>query len=165
MPIVSKELINLGEQADGTSRVREQHTDTLNKVWTFQYRAPSLAEATAIMNARDLTPQLKDRDIQDVLDHVALGFPNGPDTFEYTRPRRDATQIQAEVEIAVCFASMPGDAAAPIAWWIQTLDNTMWDTLRNRVGFTSQQAAAIRARVTNVITAQNTYNATVDDPR
>jgi hypothetical protein len=185
MPIVSKELINLGQQADGTFRVREEHTDTLRQFaidnsfpeipppHKFQYRAPFLVpqdppdgtSATEIMNARDLTLQLRDRDFQDIRNHVAQGFDNNPGTFEYTTPLRDITELEAEDEIATHFAEEVGDQAAPFAWWIQNLNVPQWNTIRDRIGYSVADGNAIRSRATVIITAAPEYNLLIDDPR
>lgn len=165
MPIVSKELINLGQQADGTFRVREEHTDTLNVVWKFQYRAPSLQDATDIMNARDLTPQLRDRDFQDLRDHVVQGSPNGVDTFEYTLPLRDITELEGEEEITVHFAASDGSEAMPFAWWLQDLNPPSWTAIWQRIGYVSGDASEIQDRAIDLLAAEPRFDLTFDDPR
>ncbi len=167
MPIVSKELFDLGEQADSTFLVREEHTDTLGVIHPISpYRADSLAAATVIMEGRDFTPQLRERDFQDVADHVAQGFNNHPGTFEYISPLRDITEIEAEDQIvAVFFSEAIGDEAMFYAWWIQNLNNPQWNTIETRIGYTSDDGDDIRDRATVIITAQSLYNTTIDDPR
>ena len=174
MPIVSKQLFDLGQQADGKFSVREEHTDTLGIVHPFLYRAPLFepadppdgTSAREIFNARDLTPSLRDRDFADIASHVAQGFNNHPGTFEYVSPARDITEIEAEDQIvAAFFGEAIGDDAAPYAWWIQNLNNPQWGTIEARLGYTSDQGDDIRSRATVIIVAAPEYNSTIDDPR
>ena len=165
MPILTTQLLNLGQQADSTFRVREEHTDTLGVVWKFQYRAASLAEATAIMDARDLTPSLRSRDFRDLREHVAQGSPNGTDTFEYTTPLRDITEEDGEEEILTFFAAASGEDAMAFAWWWEDLNGPDQTTINERVEFSAQDLSDIGDRAIDLLAAEARFNLTFDDPR
>jgi hypothetical protein len=92
MPIVSKELRHIRPQIVGV-RVTEVHTDSAGREWQYAYLAADEATATATMNARDLTEQLKDREEVDLVDFVTGG--GDPDTF--VRLELSVTEMRARL--------------------------------------------------------------------
>ncbi len=61
MPIVSKSLINVRPRPDGF-RVREEHIPSIGARLYYSYLVGTEAEATTLMNARDLTDSLQARE-------------------------------------------------------------------------------------------------------
>lgn len=161
MPIATKELTKTNRQADGKWRVREVHADDLGSQWTFQYLIDSVANATAIMNGRDLSEQLIDRDISDVVSWVEGG--NAPNTFDFTG--RDITALEAEEEVAKHFARSPGPIALKVAWWIESLNPPSWNAIAGRLGWSTAAGEIgdrVQVRAQTMVVAEPDFNRVED---
>ncbi len=99
MSIVSRELRHVRPQRDGTVRVQEHLVDGKGRSWFHSYKAASEADATAAMNARDMTAQLKDAEEREAVDFIRSG--GDPSAFV----RADLTDTEFDRRLAKRFAT------------------------------------------------------------
>lgn len=164
MPIVSRNLLFYRPQADGSARVREVHTDSLGVEHTLQY-VTNETEAQVIidMNARDLTAQLVQRDIGDLIQWVETSegeiTGNPVSTFDFTN--RDITENDGEDEVTQEFARRQGDSAMRLCWWIESLGNPQWTAITTRLGWSNtagEIGERVQTRGINLTTALPDYD-------
>lgn len=102
--------------------------------------AVAAAEGIVIMNARDVTEQLRGSDFNELLDWVKAK--NGSDTFDYVD--RDITELEGEEFLLIWFGETIGDSAIPIAWWVEDMNPSTYSAIRIRAGFDSDQGSFVQ---------------------
>lgn len=159
MPIVTRELTHVSAiQRDGTVRVREVLTSAKGQTIPHSYKAVSEAQAITDMNARDVTEQLRNSDFNELLDWVKAK--NGSDAFDYTD--RDITELEGEEFLLIWFAEQIGDAAISLAWWVEDMTPPIYDAIRIRAGFDSDQGAEVQDKAIALVAAEPFINVVVE---
>lgn len=155
VPIVSRQLEHIRPQRDGTVRVQERLTDSKGRVWFHSYKESSVTVATARMNARDLTDQLKEADFTDLLEWVQAK--NLPGDFDFTD--RDLVLLTGEELLLIWFAEKQGGKAITLAWWIENLGPPAYDAIRIRAGFDAATGSRIQDRAIDLATVEPRFDA------
>ena len=160
MPIVSRVLEHIRPQTNGTVKVQERLTDALDRAPIFHnYTAASEAEATATMNARDMTAVLERADFRDLLAWVQAK--NASDDFDFTD--RDLTLLAGEEQLLIWFAAIHGASALTIAWWVEDMTPPIYNAIRIRAGFNSAAGSRTQDRAIALLAAEPLFDV-VEEP-
>ena len=119
------------------------------------YKAASVAAATARMNARDVTDQLKAADFTELLEWVRAK--NLPSDFDFTD--RDLVLLIGEELLLIWFAEKQGGKAITIAWWIEDLSPPAYNAIRIRAGFDAATGSRIQDRAIDLAAAEPRFDA------
>ena len=157
MPIDTRELKNIHPQRDGSVGVQEVLTAAVGHVITHSYKAVSEAQAITDMNARNVTPQLKNADLADFLLHVEAPAKNQPNTFDFTG--RDITLLEGRDWGEEGGGGCSLLVAIGLAWRIKGLTPPNFNTIRDRAGHDVDEGD----RVKDKAVAQDDAEDTIDD--
>ncbi|MHC4180715.1 MAG: hypothetical protein ACYSWU_24715, partial [Planctomycetota bacterium] len=118
MPIISRTLESVQPTEDGVF-ASFLAVDALGVEWRkSRMRFADEAEAQTALDAFDWTPQLIDRDYQDL--SLWVRNKNASDDFDLTN--RDLTLLEGEERLLVEFATSGGNEALSLAWWVEDMN-------------------------------------------
>jgi hypothetical protein len=113
------------------------------------------------MNARDLSEELQNTDISEVISWVQARNPVS--TFDFTN--RDITENQAEEEVAKHFAQSVGEIALLSAWWIESLTPPLWTAITTRLGWSTSAGEIgdrVQVRAQGMVVVEDDFNRVED---
>ncbi len=158
MPIATRELKHVHPQRAGV-RVQEVLTAIVGHVINHSYKAVSEAQAITDMNARDVTPQLKAADFNELLNWVKEK--NNSSAFNFVG--RDITELEGEELLLTWFAENLGADAIALAWWIEDMNTaTTYDPIRIRTGYDSAAGSRIQDRAIALFAVEPSFDVVED---
>jgi hypothetical protein len=116
------------------------------------------AEAQTAVDAFDWTPQLIDRDYQDL--SLWVRNKNASDDFDFTN--RDLTLLEGEERLLVEFATSGGNEALSLAWWVEDMNPPTFKAIADRLALDTATRTRITDRAGPMVAVEPVYDVVED---